>query len=108
MKRSNRAVLGTAIASLGAALLVATPPSLAQDNQPGTNPVQETTQDLQQGNAPNLDTTPLQETEGENDNFGWLGLIGLVGLVNLFRKPSRPAVYREPDVATTPRSSDRY
>lgn len=44
-------------------------------------------------NAPNLDTTPLQETEGTIDNFGWLGLIGLLGLLNLFRKPKAADSY---------------
>lgn len=51
-------------------------------------------------NNPTLDTTPLQESEDDANNWGWLGLIGLIGLANLFRKPKRTEVYREPDVAS--------
>jgi hypothetical protein len=52
-----------------------------------------------ENNNPTLDTTPLQESEDDANNWGWLGLIGLIGLANLFRKPKTTEVYREPDVA---------
>ena len=53
-----------------------------------------------ESNNPTLDTTPLQESSDDANNWGWLGLVGLVGLANLFRKRKTTQVYREPDVAS--------
>lgn len=103
MKRLSK-LAGIGVMALSVAVLPATLPSVAQTNN---NPANEAIQETQQNNQPNLDTTPLQETEGQADNWGWLGLIGLVGLFNLFRKPSRATAYREPDMAGRS-SSDRY
>lgn len=96
-------VAGIGLIALSLTVLPSTLPTLAQTNN---SPANETVQDAQNNNAPNLDTTPLQEGEGTIDNWGWLGLIGLVGLYNFFRKPARPAAYQEPDIATPP-SGDR-
>ena len=93
-------------ACLLALSLVAAPtvlPAAAQDNPASGN---NSAQDFKSNNAPNLDTTPLQETKGKTDNYGWLGLIGLLGLLNLLRKPKTTVTYREPDVTT--RAGDRY
>ncbi len=59
------------------------------------------TESVQQNNAPNLDTTPFQETKGKADNYGWLGLFGLLGLLNLLRKPETRTAYRDPNVVTS-------
>lgn len=92
MKRSNLSkVVGAGILTLNLAILPLSLPASAQSNA--------------ESNTPTVDTTPLQETEDDNNNWGWLGLIGLVGLVNLFRK-SKPPVRHEPDVAG--RSDSRY
>lgn len=42
-----------------------------------------------------LDTTPFQESKGDNNHWGALGLLGILGLLNLFRK-DEPKRYREP------------
>lgn len=79
-------------------------PAVAQtNNAPGAG----NTENVQQNNAPNVDTTPFQETRGKADNYGWLGLFGLLGLLNLLRKPEERTAYREPEV-TTSQTSDRY
>lgn len=73
-------------------------PATAQTNPaPGTN----APESMQQNNAPNLDTTPFQETKGKADNYGWLGLFGLIGLLNLLRKPEERTAYRDPNVAAS-------
>lgn len=78
-------------------------PAMAQtDAAPGNN----NTGNVQQNNAPNLDTTPFQETKGRTDNYGWLGLFGLLGLLNLLRKSEEPRAYREPNVSVG-QTSDR-
>lgn len=79
-------------------------PAMAQtDTAPGSN----SPENVQQNNAPNVDTTPFQETRGKADNYGWLGLFGLLGLLNLLRKPQERSAYRDPDVVTS-QQSDRY
>ncbi|MDX2240969.1 MAG: WGxxGxxG family protein [Leptolyngbyaceae cyanobacterium bins.302] len=89
-------VTGITIASIA-------PSAIAQTNPaPGSSP----SENVQQNNAPNVDTTPFQETEGKTDNYGWLGLFGLLGLLNLLRKPEEHRVYREPDV-TASQTRDR-
>jgi hypothetical protein len=97
-------VAGVGLVALSLAVFPVTLPASAQTNN--NNPANEAVQETREDNAPNLDTTPFQETRGQKDNWGWLGLIGLAGLLNLLRKPERPTAYREPDVAT--RSGDRY
>ncbi len=42
-----------------------------------------------------LDTTPFQESKGDNNHWGALGLLGILGLANLFRK-DEPKKYRDP------------
>jgi hypothetical protein len=96
-------VAGAGLVALSLAVLPVALPASAQTNN---NPANEAVQETREDNAPNLDTTPLQETRGQKDNWGWLGLVGLAGLLNLLRKPERPTAYREPDVVT--RSGDRY
>lgn len=96
-------IAGVGLVALSLAVFPLSLPTSAQTNN--NNPAGDAIQDTREDNAPNLDTTPFQETKGKTDNWGWLGLIGLVGLLNLLRKPERPTAYREPDVAT--RSSDR-
>lgn len=100
---------GASMLAISLAMTSATLPAGAQtapNNNPADSPA---AQDLRNNNSPNLDTTPLQETRGKADNYGWLGLLGLLGLLNLLRKPSRPATttaYREPDATT--RTGDRF
>jgi hypothetical protein len=74
--------LGTGLLAAG---LVLTPLALPGSAQ--TAPDQTTTENLGENNQPNLDTTPFQETKGQTDNFGWLGILGALGLLNLLRKP---------------------
>lgn len=105
MKRFNPLHLAST-GLLVAGLTVATiaPSAIAQtDPAPGSSP----SENVQQNNAPNVDTTPFQETQGKTDNYGWLGLFGLLGLLNLLRKPEERRVYREPDV-TTSQAQDRF
>lgn len=86
----SRKTIGAGILALSLAVMPATLPAAAQENQ----------------NRPTIDTTPFQETRNDNNNWGWLGLIGLIGLANLLRKPaSRPTAYADPDPAinTEPR-----
>ncbi|MDX2232359.1 MAG: WGxxGxxG family protein [Leptolyngbyaceae cyanobacterium bins.349] len=105
MKRFNQFV-STSLLAMGLSLTATVLPVAAQTNPaPGAAP---TTENPQQNNAPNLDTTPFQETRGKADNYGWLGLFGLLGLLNLLRKPEQATAYREPDVATTSQTQDRY
>jgi hypothetical protein len=91
--------IGASILALG---LAVTPLALPVSAQSNTN----------QNNQPGLDTTPLQETKGKSDNFGWLGLIGLIGLANLLRKrkePSKePTYYRDPNVEAEPTDPTSY
>lgn len=107
MKRSNISkFVGTGVLALSLAVLPATLSVSAQDAAPN-NAAPTSPQDMQNNNAPNVDTTPFQETKGKADNFGWLGLIGLLGLLNLLRKPEEPVAYRDPGVAAG-RTGDRY
>jgi hypothetical protein len=78
-----------------AAVLAVAPLSLPGHAQTNTAPNQSETGKFAQNNQPNLDTTPLQETEGQNDNFGWLGLLGALGLLNLLRKPKTTEDHRQ-------------
>lgn len=95
-KLSN--VFAASIMALGLAVTpLALPASAQTETAPNNNTNTET---FGENNRPNLDTTPFQETEGQHDNFGWLGLIGLLGLLNLFRKPKQRAAYRDPDART--------
>lgn len=89
-------VFAASILALG---LAATPLALPASAQTETAP-NNNTETFGENNRPNLDTTPLQETEGQHDNYGWLGLIGLVGLLNLLRKPKQPVAYRDPNATT--------
>lgn len=88
----------SALAASIAILPLSLPASAQTDTQ--TSPTTENT------TSPTFDTTPFQETENDNNNWGWLGLLGLIGLANLFRKPKEPVRYTEPD--TTPGSTPRY
>lgn len=99
MKRSDLSkVAGAGVIALSLAILPGVMPASAQtDTAPaGTN------------NDPNrtvVDTTPLQESEDDNNHWGALGLLGLIGLANLFRK-DEPTRFRDPDPAAS--STTRY
>jgi hypothetical protein len=99
-KLSN--VIGMAALALSLSLVPSVLPAAAQ-TQDNNNP----TTDIQNNNAPNLDTTPFQETRGKVDNYGWLGVFGMLGLLNLLRKPKAPTAYEEPDMAARSGSSYR-
>lgn len=91
-------VFAASIMTLG---LAVTPLALPASAQTETTPNNNTnTETFGENNRPNLDTTPLQETEGQHDNYGWLGLIGLVGLLNLLRKPKKHVPYRDSNATT--------
>jgi len=95
---------GSSLLAMSLTVCAIAAPAIAQtEAAPGSN----TNENVQQNNAPNVDTTPFQETKGKSDNYGWLGLFGLLGLLNLLRKPEQPTAYREPE-ATTSQPSDRY
>lgn len=87
MKHSDLSkVVGASVLAASLAILPLSLPASAQTNsEPG---------------SPTVDTTPLQETEDDNNNWGWLGLLGLIGLANLFRKPEEPVRYSESDAAS--------
>lgn len=89
-------VIGTAALAASLSLLPSVLPATAQTQSPGSSP----TTEVERNNAPNLDTTPFQESKGTADNYGWLGAFGLLGLLNLFRKPKAPTAYEEPNVAS--------
>lgn len=100
MKFNLSKVLGTSVLAASIAIL---PLYLPASAQTGTQPSPTT----ENTTSPTFDTTPLQETKNDNNNFGWLGLLGLIGLANLFRKPKEPVRYTtEPD--STPGSTPRY
>lgn len=82
LAHSAKTILGAGVLAMSLATLPMTVPAIAQTDS----------------NAPTLDTTPLQETRDDNNNWGWLGLLGLIGLANLFRQPkTQHTVYREPE-----------
>lgn len=83
---SSKRIFGAGVLALSLAVVPATLPAAAQNNS----------------NAPALDTTPLQETKDDHNNWGWLGLLGLIGVANLFRKPKTRTAYRENDVVSRP------
>lgn len=85
-------------ASIVAATLAVMPLSLPASAQTDTAP---TTQTSPESNAPTIDTTPLQETRNDNNNWGWLGLLGLIGLANFLRKPKHTVAYSDPDPANS-------
>lgn len=89
-------------ASILAASLTVMPLSLSASAQTNTPP-NTTTEDT---SRPTIDTTPFQETNDGNNNWGWLGLVGLLGLLNLLRKPKQPVHQSEPD--TINRSSSKF
>lgn len=81
---------GVTFLALSLTMLPSALPASAQNN-------------LGENQAPVIDTTPLQESENEeNGNWGWLGLLGLIGLANLFRKNKRHVTHQEPDVVSGP------
>lgn len=90
-------IIGTSILTLSLAVLPLSLPVSAQNNT-------EANQNEGNNNGAVLDRSPLQETRGDGDNWGWLGLIGLVGLINLFRKGKEPVEhnnYQENNRITT-------
>lgn len=101
MKRSQLSkVAGAGVIALSLAILPGVMPASAQTD---TAPAGSNT-----NNDPNrtvVDTTPLQESESDNNHWGALGLLGLIGLANLFRK-DEPTRFRDPDPAAT--STTRY
>ena len=104
MKRSDLSkVAGAGVLALSLAILPGVMPASAQTNTApaGTNG---------NNNDPNrtvVDTTPLQESESDNNHWGALGLLGLIGLANLFRK-DEPTRFRDPDPAATSSTTTRY
>jgi hypothetical protein len=81
MKSSNLSKLaGSSLIALSLAFAVSALPVSAQNN---SDP-----------NRTTLDTTPLQESESDNNHWGALGLLGLIGLANLFRKDDEPVHHR--------------
>ncbi len=81
MKMANsKMLLSLGVLALGLTLLPASP--LAAQTSP---------------NAPTVDTTPFQETDSDDNNWGWLGIFGLIGLANLFRKPSHEERVEDPN-----------
>jgi hypothetical protein len=81
MKSSNLSKLaGSSLIALSLAFAVSALPVSAQNN---SDP-----------NRTTLDTTPLQESENDNNHWGALGLLGLIGLANLFRKDDEPVHHR--------------
>ncbi|MBL1177060.1 WGxxGxxG family protein [Pantanalinema sp. GBBB05] len=90
LAHSAKKIVGASVIAVSLATLPMAVPAIAQTDT----------------NAPTLDTTPLQETKDDNNNWGWLGLLGLIGLANLLRKPrTQHTVYREPQ--TTGRTDYR-
>jgi hypothetical protein len=83
----SKNVAATMIA-LSLAVLPSAMPATAQTN---SAPAQNNTN----SNRVILDTTPFQESKGDNNHWGALGLLGILGLGNLFRK-DEPKRYREP------------
>jgi len=98
-KESLLKFLGAGAIAVG---LAVAPLSLPGHAQTDTAPNQSQTGEFGQNNQPNLDTTPLQETEGQADNFGWLGLLGALGLLNLLRKPKATDDYRQTEGHRSP------
>lgn len=90
-------ILTASVIAASIAILPLSLPASATNTQPNT-----TTED---NTGLTVDTTPFQETNDSNNNWGWLGLLGLIGLANLFRKPKQPTVYTDPDATTR---SSRY
>jgi len=80
---------GATFLALSLTMLPSTLPASAQNNT-GDN------------QSPVVDTTPLQESKDDNNNWGWLGLLGLIGLANLFRKNKSTVAHHEPDVVSGP------
>jgi hypothetical protein len=80
-------IAGAGILSLSLAVMPLVLPVSAQTDtgSPQTNT---------ESNGPTVDSTPLQETKNDQNNFGWLGLLGLIGLANFFRNSDRSAVDR--------------
>lgn len=73
MKSANtKIMLSLGALTLGLAVLPATPVAAQNSSE-----------------APTVDTTPLQESDSDFNNLGWLGALGLLGLANLFRKPKQ-------------------
>lgn len=78
----------SALLALSLAILPLALPAQAQTN---TAPAQNNSG----SNRVILDTTPFQESKGDNNHWGALGLLGILGLANLFRK-DKPKQYRDP------------
>jgi len=82
MNRSSLAkLIGAGVISLGLAITPLALPAAAQNTS--------------ESNQPAFDTTPLQESEDDSNNLGWLGLIGLIGLAKLFQKRREPVHHRD-------------
>lgn len=91
MKRFNLSkVVGAAVLSLSLATVPLSLPASAQSSPD--------VQTSPESNAPTVDTTPFQETKGDNNNWGWLGLLGLIGLANLFRKSKHSEGSSDPNM----------
>lgn len=88
MKLANsKIILSLGALALGLAILPAVPVAAQSSSE-----------------APTVDTTPLQESESDFNNLGWLGALGLLGLANLFRKPS----HRDDHHDNTPERAGTY
>jgi hypothetical protein len=87
-KQTMNKYAASALLALSLAILPSAMPAQAQTN---SAPAQNNTD----SNRVILDTTPFQESKGDNNHWGALGLLGILGLANLFRK-DEPKKYRDP------------
>jgi len=88
MNRSTLAKFaGAGVLTLGLAITPLSLPAVAQNTT--------------ESNQPAFDTTPLQETKDDFNNFGWLGLLGLIGLAKLFQKQKEPVRHSETAVSSS-------
>jgi hypothetical protein len=89
VKPSN--ISKTTAATLIALALAVLPSAMPAEAQTNSDPGQNNTG----SNGVVLDRTPFQESKGDNQHWGALGLLGILGLANLFRKDEAKR-YRDP------------
>lgn len=91
MKIKSSEISKNAAATLIALSLAVFPSAMPASAQTNSDPAQNNTD----SNRVILDRTPFQESKGDNNHWGALGLLGILGLANLFRK-DEPKAYRDP------------
>jgi hypothetical protein len=97
-------ITGTALLTLGLAILPATLPAHATDTT-GTNSPGTAVDNAMDDAADNIaDTTDRDYSDGD---WGLLGLLGLFGLLGRRSRKDEPTVYQETTVPTS-RTVDRY